>query len=421
MSSVSGEAMDRPLPQRRRNYLPLGVSGLASLLAIAAVAHLIPHGLRVAERDIRIATIQQGTFRDHIVVRASAEPLHTIVLDTLETGRVEEVLATDWAAVKKGDLLFRLSNPQLRLDLVAREADRAQQISNLSLLRVSIESSRTEHQRRLLDMRFAVAAAHKEQGRNELLMEKGFIPKWTAEQSRDRLAQQEQALGEEQTRFTVEERIKREGLKQMEQAIGQLDAGLQVVNDSIEGLAVRAPISGRLTDFRLQVGEIVKPEQRIGRIDDPSEFKLSAEIDEYHLGRVAVGQKGYVTVRAHDYPVRIDRVFPQIKDGRFSVELLFTNAVPPGMKPGQSVDSHITLGEARSALMLPNDDFLNDSGGAFVFVVAPDGLTARRRAVRIGRRNDSQVELLSGLGRGERVIVSTYAIYGDTDWIQISR
>jgi HlyD family secretion protein len=270
-------------------------------------------------------------------------------------------------------------------------------------------------------MKFAVTQARKEQARNVTLMAKGFIPAWSVEQTQDRLAQQEQALEDEQTRFAVETRIKRDGLKQMEQAIAQLDAGLQVVNDSIEGLAVRAPIAGRLTDFHLQVGEIVKAEERIGRIDDPGEFKLSAAIDEYHLGRVAVGQRGSVTVDGREYPVQVSRVFPQVKDGRFSVELLFTGAVPGAMKPGQSTETRITLGETRPALSLPNDDFLNDTGGAWVFVMSPDGRTAHRRQVHIGRRNDTQVEVLAGLVPGERVIVSDYATYRDVDQIEISR
>lgn len=413
--------MDQPLPERRRSYLRGVAYGLVALLSAASIAYWVPHGLRVAEGDIRIATVDRGLFRDDIIVRSTAEPLHTIVLDTLETGRVEEVLVNDGASVNKGDLLFRLSNPQLRLDLVAREADRAQQISNLSLLRVSIETSQTEHQRRLLDMRFALAQARKEQVRNASLVAKGFIPAWTAEQSRDRLAQQEQTLEAEQSRFAVEARIKRDGLRQMEQAIAQLDSGLQVVNDSIEGLAVRAPLSGRLTDFHLQVGEIVKPEQRIGRIDDPSRFKLDAEVDEYHLSRVAPGQAGYLTADGREYAVRVSRVFPQVTDGRFSVELLFNTVAPAVLQPGQSADIHITLGETRPALILPNDDFLNESGGASVFVVAPDGRSARRRAVRLGRRNDSQVEVVSGLDRGERVVVSAYAAFGKANRLQIRR
>jgi HlyD family secretion protein len=417
---VTGAAMDRPLPKRRPNYAALAAGALLVLGCIAAISRLVPNGLRVAEGDIRIATVQQGMFRNDVVVRSTAAPLHTIMLDALESGRVEEVLVNDGALVAKDALLFRLSNPQLRLNLVAREADRTQQISNLSTLRVSIETSQTEHQRRMLDLNFALAQAEKQYTRNASLAKTGVIAAVTLEESLDRLAQQRQVLEGEKTRAVIEMRIKRDGVRQMEQAIEQLDAGLKVVNDAIEGLAVRAPIAGRLTDFRLQLGEIVKSEQRIGRIDDPSQFKLTAQIDEYFLGSVSTGKKGSVNVNGRDYVVEVSRVFPQITDGRFLIELLFIGETPPEMSPGQSAETRITLGGTSPGLILPNDEFLNDSGGTSVFVLAPDGRSAERRRARVGRRNNNQVEVTSGLAPGERVIVSTYAGFGKAERLRIA-
>ena len=418
---VTGAAMDRPLPKRRQNYVIVAIGALLLLGGIAAISQLIPHGLRVAEGDIRIATVQQGMFHNDVVVRSTAAPLHTIMLDALESGRVEEVLVNDGALVAKDALLFRLSNPQLRLNLVAREADRAQQISNLSTLRVSIETSQTEHQRRMLDLNFALTQAGKQYTRNASLAKTGVIAAVALEESQDRLAQQRQALEDEKTRAVIEMRIKRDGVRQMEQAIEQLDSGLKVVNDAIEGLAVRAPIAGRLADFRLQLGEIVKSEQRIGRIDDPSQFKLTAQIDEYFLGSVLAGKKGSVNVNGRDYAVEVSRVFPQITDGRFLIELLFTGEAPPEMNPGQSAETRITLGGTSPGLILPNDEFLTDTGGAWAFLLTSDGRSAERRKIRVGRRNNSQVEVTSGLAPGERVIVSTYAGFGRAERLQIAK
>ena len=418
---MTGAAMDKPLPKQRPNYAIVAVAALLLLGGMAAIPQLIPHGLRVAEGDIRIATVQRGMFRNDVVVRSTAAPLHTIMLDALESGRVEEVLVSDGALVAKDALLFRLSNPQLRLNLVAREADRAQQISNLSTLRVSIETSWTEHQRRMLDLTFALTQSEKQFIRNASLAKTGVIPVVALEESRDRLALQRQALEDEKTRSVIEMRIKRDGVRQMQQAVEQLNAGLKVVNDAIEGLAVRAPIAGRLTDFRLQLGEIVKSEQRIGRIDDPSQFKLTAQLDEYYLGAVLTGKTGSVNVNGHDYPVEVSRVFPQITEGRFLIELLFPGETPPEMNPGQSAETRITLGGTSPGLILPDDAFVNDSGGAWAFVLARDGRSAERREIRVGRRNNSQVEVASGLTPGERVIVSTYARFGKVERLQIAK
>jgi HlyD family secretion protein len=476
MERPTGTPMDRALPKRRPNYLLLAVGALMVLGCVVAITQLTPRGLRVAAGDIRVAAVQRGFFRNDILVRSAAAPLHTVILDALESGRVEEVLVNDGALVAKGELLFRLFNPQLRLNLVAREADRAQQISNVSNLRVTLETGQTEHQRRLLDLGYAVAQARRLQARNASLRDGGFISAATLEDSQDRLAQQQQALEDENTRFAVEMRTKREGVRRMEEAIEQLDTGLRVVNESIEALAVRAPIAGRLTDFRLQVGEIVQPEQHIGRIDDPSQSKLVAEVDEYYLGGLAPGKQGQVNFNGRDYPVEISRVFPQVRDGRFSIELLFTHEAPGGLSPGQSAETRIELGAAsvgqaaeaqsglgetavgqateaqsglgettagratevrgglgqgsrgsrvapgdRNSRLLPNDAFLNDTGGTWVFVVAPDGKTAERRAIRVGRHNDRQVEVASGLAPGEQVIVSAYAAFGKAEQLEIAR
>src|ERR1700676_1367191 len=375
---VTGADMDRPLPKRRPNYAIVAIGALLLLGGIAAISQLIPHGLRVAEGDIRIAMVQQGMFHNDVVGGSTGAPLHTIMLDALESGRVEEVLVNDGALVAKHAPLSRRSNPQLRLNLVAREADRAQQISNLSTLRVSIETSQTEHQRRMLDLNFALTQAEKQYTRNASLAKTGVIAAVALEESQDRLAQQRQALKDEKTRAVIEMRIKRDGVRQMEQAIEQLDSGLKVVNESIEALAVRAPIAGRLTDFRLQLGEIVKSEQRIGRIDDPSRFKLVAQIDEYYLGSVLTGKMGAVSVNGRDYAVEVSRVFPQITDGRFLIELLFTGEAPPEMNPGQSAETRITLGGTSPGRILPNDAFLSDTGGAWAFVLTPDGRSAER-------------------------------------------
>lgn len=411
--------MDRPAPKRHRNWWAIGGAVLVAMAAVAAVWQIVPRGLRVQAIDLRIATVERALFRNDLLVRASAAPRSTLLLDALESGRVEEILVDDGAMVEKGQLLFRLSNPQLRLNLVAREADRAQQISNLSLLKVALESSQTDHQRRALDLKFALSNARRDHARNVVLQEQGLIPKRTLEDSADLLQQQELSLADEQSRIGVEMRIKRDGIRQMQQAIERLDAGLKVVNDSIDALDVRAPIAGRLTDFHLQLGEIVKPEQRIGRIDDPRSSKLVAKLDEYYLGRVAEGQTGMATTLERSYPVRIARVFPQITDGRFTVDLEFTNDMPADLSPGQSAETRIALGESSPALVLPNDAWVTDGNGAWAFVVLQEGDAAVRRSIRTGRRNNTQVELASGLEPGERVIVSGYGRFGNAQRLQI--
>ncbi|WEF31861.1 efflux RND transporter periplasmic adaptor subunit [Pseudoduganella chitinolytica] len=413
--------MDTIVPRKRGRTLVLAAAAL--LLAAAAALALwywLPRGLQVDGRDLRIATVERGIFRDDIAVRASAAPLRAVILDSVESGRIEEVFARDGQLVDQGDLLFRISNPQRNLELLARQSELAQQISNLSTLRVAEQNDRSQRQRRLDDLAFALEQAQKSCARQQRLATEGFISAAALEESCDRRDKAQRALALEQASNAAEDKVRGNALGQLEEAIGGLRTGLQLVQATVDALAVRAPVAGRLTDFRLQVGESIVTGKNVGRIDDPARFKLLALIDEFYLSRVTVGRQGSVVQDGRRYPVRVGTVYPQIKEGRFTAELLFTQGQPDVLSPGQSVDAQITLGEPAPALLLPHGAFVNDSGGAWAFVLT-DASHAERRAIRTGRRNNAQIEVLDGLRAGERVIVSGYGGFGKSTRLQISQ
>jgi len=420
--AVTGAAMDMVVSKPKgRLYLRAGAA-LLLLVAVGAGAwQLMPHGLQVDAADVRLARVEPGVFRDDIVVRASAQPLNSIMLDSVESGRVEEVLVEDGQLVTKGQLLFRLSNPMRNLALLERQAEHAQQISNLANLRVAQEAGRSEHRRRLADLEFTLLQAVKQHSRNQKLAQQGFISAVALDESSDRLAQQRRVLDNERRSIETEEGVRQRGLQQMETAIDGFQSGLQLVGATVDALNVRAPAAGVLTDFRLQVGQTVRPDQNVGRIDDPKRFKLKVEIDEFYLSRVTRGLAGSVTQDGKRYPLKVSAVFPQIREGRFTAEMVFTDGQPEVLSPGQSLDAQLTLGQPAKALLLPIGPFVNDSGGAWAFVADKDGRHAEKRTVRLGRRNNSHVEVLSGLNPGEQVVVSSYTPFGKAGQLQINR
>lgn len=416
---ITGAGMDMLRPRPRRTWRPwAAAAGVCAVLAAAGWG-LAPRGLRVPADSARVATVQRGVFTDDVVVRANAEALNQVLLDAVESGRVEEVYVHDGAQVRKGDLLFRLSNPQRRMDLLQRESEQAQQLSNLANLQVTFQVARNQHTDRIADLRFDVTQSEKLYQRNRELAAKEFISKVALDESADKLEQARQKLRTEQNGGSAEFAVRQQAMNTMSGAIRRLETGMELAHATLDGLAMRAPASGRLSDFELQVGQAVRAEQRVGRIDD-AQFKLTAQIDEYYLNRVTPGRRGVATLDGRDYAVTVSRVYRQVKDRRFSAELLFAQQ-PAGLQPGMSVDVRLTLGEAKPALVLPNGPYLNDTGGAWVYAVSADGEVASRRAVRTGRRNTGQVEVLGGLAAGERVIISGYTPFGQAERLRLER
>jgi len=420
--AISGAAMDEQVPQRRGRKVLLAIGlGVLAMAAAAGAWNMIPRGMQVAAADVRTAAVEQGVFYDDVVARAKAESLHSVILDSVESGRVEEVFASDGVIVKQGDVLFRLSNAQRQLELLQRQSEHAQQISNLANLRVNFETGNTDHVRRLAELQYTEEQLKKKHERNLQLAKQGFLSPAAIMESADSVAQQERLIRDENERGSAEASVKRAAVEQMESATHTIERGLSLVNAAVDALTVRAPVSGRLTEFKLQVGEAVHNDKYLGRIDDPSHFKLTANIDEYYLNRIALGRPGVVRQDGRDYAIEVSRVLPQITDGRFTVEMVFKGEQPAALNPGRTLDAQITLGEPKPALVLPNAPYLSETGGAWVFVMAPNGVDAEKRPIKIGRRNNRQVEVLNGLKPGEKVIISSYAAFSNAAQIQLRK
>ena len=420
-SSVSGEAMDRVVPGGRRRRIAVG--GFAAALIFLAgiiVWQVIPRGLAVDKANIQIGTVRAGQLRDELLLRAIATPFDQVRLDATETGRVEVVAVKDGALVKRGDLLFRLSNPQREQEVLGRAADVAQQVANIATLRAAQEVSRAEQGRRIRQLEYELDRAQRAHARNVSLFEKGFLSTAALEESEAMKRLQQHLLDQARVDANSEELIRRNAISELERVVVGLNKGLRIVRATVDALAVRAPIDGRLTDFRLEVGESVKPGDRMGRVDSPGRFRLVAPVDEFYAARTTPGLEGQAEINGVLRPVVLKRVNQQVKDRRFDIELEFANGPEADLQAGQTIDTRLTLGQSKSALLLSDGAFFAETGGAWVYVVANGGRSAERKVVKLGRRAAGEIEVLEGLTSGEQVIVSSYGSFGDALRLRIN-
>ncbi|PRP71917.1 hypothetical protein BUE93_04565 [Chromobacterium amazonense] len=412
---VSGAAMDEVVARKRwsRGRLAGLAALLLALVGAAAWWAWQPSGLRVAASELQIATVVQGRFSDEVILRATVQPAQSVLLDLVEGGRVDEVLVHDGDKVKAGQVLLRLSNPQRQLELLARKSDLAQQYANLSSTREQLEATRSDYRRRLSDLGLKLKQQERQYRRDAALAAQGFISTAALEDSRDRLQQYREDYRDEQQSQARELSIKANALRQMQQAQDELSRGTKMASDSLAALSLRAPMDGQLTNFTAQVGSSLKPGDRVGRVDGLGRYKLTAQVDEFYLARVKRGQQAAIELDGGaTATARVGNINPQVQDGHFQLELLF-DAQPAGaLNAGQGLDGRLTLGQAASGLVLPNGAFVNDTGGAWAMVLNADGSRAERRAIRLGRRSQTQLEVVDGLKAGERVIVSSYAAFG---------
>jgi HlyD family secretion protein len=408
----AGEAMDRRVarPRRRRLFIWIG-AGAAALAALVLIVLVVPPpgSLVVKAADIETGLVQAAPFQDYLPVRGEVAALHTVLLSAVEGGQVRTVAVLDGADVTAGEALATLTNPQLELDVTSKEADIAGRLGDTSAQQLALERNRLDSQKDISDTNYNLLKARRDLDVRQQLHAQGFASDAEVKTYSTEAAYYAARLTALKSGEAREAAIAAAQTNQIRQTSQRLRGNLGVVEASLEALTIRAPVAGRLTDFTLQIGQSLKAGDAVGQIDSEGAYKLTADVDEFYLGRVAPGQRASADVDGHSYALTVSRVLPQVTNGRFRAELTFDGGSPPGLRRGEAVDIRITLGETRTALVAPNGAWLDAGGGAYAFVLDPSGRRAERRAITVGRRNPEQVEITSGLRPGERIVTSSYA------------
>lgn len=416
--SISGQGMDRRIAKKT----PLGrmlVYGVAGLLVLLFVGWLVStllagRSLSVNSERIAVSAVSVGTFEDFIPLRGRLVPRSTVYLDAVEGGRVEEILLEDGAVVAAGDPIVRLSNTNLQLEVLGREAAVTEQLNFMRTLELQLEQNRLAHKRNLVEIDYQITRLTRSIERQRDLAAKELVSQSTLDELQDELTYYQNRRAVTLESQTTDARLQEEQLRQLRSASTQLETSLALARKNLDDLNVRAPLAGKLSGFDVEIGESIERGGRLGQIDDPDGYKLNARIDEFYLGRVDIGQVATATNNGRELRLKVAKIYPQVNEGQFEVDMTFDEE-PEGLRRGQTLQLRLTLGDNSDATLIPNGSFFQETGGNWVFVVAPDGSEAIKRNVRLGRRNTDYIEVLDGLEPGEKVITSPYTSFTGMD------
>jgi HlyD family secretion protein len=415
--------MDKPRHitfwQKWRNAISALILSVALVALWVMAAPTSERTLRVSKSDLVIASVQQGIFEDVIPLRGEVMPLRTLYLDAIEGGRVEKIHLEDGATIEEGAAIVDISNTRLQLESITREAQVSEQINLLQTQELNLARNDLEHKRNLNDLDHQITTESQRLERMRPLIKHQLISAAELKEAEDNLVylkKRQQLIREARE---VDQALQAAQMKQLRDSVASLNNNLTFARTNLASLNVKAPIAGRLTAFNLEPGQSLMPGERFGQIDDPDHFKLMAQVDEFYMNRTRVDQTAMAKVDQQEYPLRIKKIYPQVIDGQFRVDLVFTSAQPANISRGQTLQMRLQMGANEPAQLIPNNSFFQDTGGHWIFVVAADGKRAQRRDIKLGRRNSQFIEVISGLDINEQVIVSPYTTYNDIDSLKI--
>ena len=423
--AVSASGMDRKIAPSR-----FSLGGRIALAAVVvacvvwgAIEIFINSGvqsMRLPAAQATFATVEQGIFHDLIPLRASVVPRETLYVDAVDGGRVDRVLVEPGDLVQQGQPIIELSNTNLALSVIQQESQLNQAISQLQQNEIALEQNKLSNERALAEVEYGLVRLKRSGARRDNLVTRGLESAEQRDVIADELAYYQRLMPIQTDSNRRQDSLRDRLLPDIHRQLSILRGNLDVVHRTLDGLIVRAPVTGRVTAIDLKVGEHKDAGQRLAEVTPPSGMKLSADVDEFYLARVRTGQVANVDLHGRSVEVAVKRIYPQVHDGRFRVDFDFDTTTPDNLVAGETTQGRLQLGDDSPAHIVPVGPFLERTGGDWIFVVAPDGKSAQRRRIKAGRRTVEQLEILSGLSVGERVITSDYAALEKADRILLT-
>jgi HlyD family secretion protein len=415
-------SMDRKIEKKkgiRPKHIIYGVSALIVIALLVKLFTGINTSTYRAEKDkVTISAVEKGEFKDYISLIGTVEPNITIFLDVEEGGKVIEKVIDEGEMVKKGDVIVRLRNNDLNLQILNSESQLAYQSNELRNTLIGMEQQKINNKQQLLSIDYEIVKLKRNHEQNSSLYEKGFISKeeYLISKSNFEYAEKDRELRYEKM---VQDSIFRENQKlQMNSSLLNMQQNLRMVRERLENLNIKAPEDGQLGSLDVEVGQSINKGQRIGQLHILDNFKVVAEVDEHYIDRVKRDLSATFERQDKQFGIDVKKVYPEVRDGRFKVDLQFRSETPENLRTGQTYHIKLELGEPVQAILVPRGGFFQSTGGQWIFVVDPSGKYAVKRNIQIGRQNPVYYEVIEGLQPDEQVITSGYELFGTNERVE---
>lgn len=399
-----------------RKYWPWAGGGLLVIVILVWLATSnFSSTLRVDRRGLNIGTVENAQFDDYVSVDGSVVPIQVVQISPEEGGVVLEKTVEEGAHVKKGDVIVRLNNSNLDLEILNAESELAEKQNMLRSTQLSMEQDNLNNRNEALQLKMDVQTkrrAYKHQAalqKEELNSREEYLK---AKEDYELAVQKEELI---QQRLKKTNELNRSQVAQMTGDLASMRKNVELVRQRKAKLDVRSTIDGEIGLLDVELGQSISPGQKIGVINDLSDYKVEAQVDEHYIDRVHTGLQATFEQNGRKYRLRVRKVFPEVREGRFKIDFVFRGERPKNIRTGQTYYVDLQLGEAKKTIIIPKGTFYSVTGGSWIFVLDKDGRKAYRRNIRIGRQNPQYYEVLEGLEPGEKVIVSGYESYKDNE------